>query len=127
MLYDFLNLIVGAGATGGAANLISAYPAVALLPFPANILTIIYWIIVALEAWLVAEVIKVTDTHNGITVNISFIPLSLDALSAIGSLGADSPEIPMIVEGLEQATLLEELANPGAGSMWYSLFWITGN
>jgi hypothetical protein len=129
-LYDFLNLIMTAGAVGGLSGLLSALPATSILPPPANLLVMLYWAVVALEAFLVSEVIKLADNASpkrGVTINISWIPLSADVLATLASGGAAAPEIPFIVEALEQATLVGELSNPGGGSFWYSFFWITSN
>lgn len=118
-LTDLLDLAIAAGL-GVTVNIVTGTP-------PVSWLLALYWALVTIEAFVVDEVVKRTDKGEGVTMNISWIPIGLDTLASIASAGTAAPEIPFIIQAVEQATLLGELSNPGGGSLWYSFFWITAN
>jgi hypothetical protein len=111
-----------ADAYGLAAKAVSI-----LASGPSAILTTFFWVLAIIEAALVNGAIVSTDKGNGVTINISWIPLGATLLADMVSAGTATPELVNLVEMAEQATLFADNTNPGSGSQWYSFFWFTAN
>jgi hypothetical protein len=101
--------------------------AAALISAAASPLTMLFWFIAFLESLIVQGDIKGADKGNGVTVNISWIPISATILLDIASSGTATPEMLNLVKLAEEGTLFAELSDPGFGNQWFSFFWITGN
>jgi len=122
LMVDLLDKIILGVAIGAIGNIVSAPP-------PLYPLLLLWWTVLAAQPFLVEEDIKGADEKRkqGVTFNISWIPLGPGVLADIASAGTGIPTVTYAEELAEEATLVAELTNPGFGSQWYSFFWITGN